>query len=139
MWRVFPDPITYVSVFETQNSNIQFRSVGMCLQTWVANLAFPFISDSFYKVSFGKEILHLKSTRLSNILVLDTDIHPRSQISYTALCNGVISHGAQIGGLRVFADHRCRNKCKTNVPTIFTCRAVFYACLSLRSDRNRCR
>ena len=34
---------------------------------------------------------------------------------YTAPCNGVVSHGAQFGDLRVFADH----KRKTNALTIF--------------------
>ena len=33
------------------------------------------------------------------------NIHGRSQTSYTAPCNGVVSHGAQIGDLWVFADH----------------------------------
>ena len=50
----------------------------------------------------------------------------RSQTSYTAPCNGVVSHGAQIGGLRVFANHTHRNKCKTNASTIFAHRAAFY-------------
>ena len=31
-----------------------------------------------------------------------TDLDQRSQTFYTALCNGVVSHGAQIGGIRVF-------------------------------------
>ena len=44
-----------------------------------------------------------------------TDIHQRSQTSYTAPCNGVVSHGAQFGGLRVF----CRNKCKSNAFLIY--------------------
>ena len=54
-------------------------------------------------------------------------------------CNGIISHGAQIGGLRVFANHTCKNKCKTSSLTIFVPRAAFYTCLSLRSDYSRCR
>ena len=39
----------------------------------------------------------------------------------TAVCNGVVSHGAQIGGLQVFADHTHKNKCKTNASMIFAC------------------
>ena len=43
-----------------------------------------------------------------------TDIHEKSQTSYTNQCNGIVNHGAQIGGLWVFADHTCKNKRKTN-------------------------
>ena len=41
-----------------------------------------------------------------------TDIHQRSQTSYSAWCNGIVSHGVQFGGLRVFAIHTCKRKCK---------------------------
>ena len=34
-----------------------------------------------------------------------TDIKRRSRNSYTAQCNGVISHGAPIGGIWVFVEH----------------------------------
>ena len=44
------------------------------------------------------EPLYMRSVR-------PTDIHRKSQTLYTALCNGVISYGAQIG---VFADHACK-------------------------------
>ena len=71
--------------------------------------------------------------------IYDIDIHERSQTSYTAKCNGVISHGVQIEGLWVFTDHTCKNKHKTNASTIFARRAAFYACLSLHSDGSRCR
>ena len=52
------------------------------------------------------------------------DIHGRSKTSYIPPCNGVISHGAQIGGLRVFADHTCKNKRNTNASTVFVHRVV---------------
>ena len=80
-----------------------------------------------------QKILMFKKT------VKTIDIHGISQTSYTAPCNGVVSHGAQIGGLRVFADHIRKNKRNTNASVIFTRRAVFYACLSSRSGRSRCR
>ena len=38
------------------------------------------------------------------------DIQGRSQTLYTTPCNGVVSHGAQIGGLPVFADQIRKNK-----------------------------
>ena len=64
----------------------------------------------------------------------------RSQTSYTAPYNGVVSHGAQIGCLQDFTDHmqkQTQNKCihYFRVP----CHGVFYACLSSGSDRSRCR
>ena len=65
-----------------------------------------------------------------------TDIHRRSQTSHTAPCNGVVSHGAQIGGLRVFVDHAYKNKCKTNASTFFAALETFF--LSSLSDRSRC-
>ena len=45
---------------------------------------------------------------------ITTDIQGRSQTLYTALSNGIVSHGAQIAGLGVFADHtekQMQNKC----------------------------
>ena len=71
----------------------------------------------------------------SKLFVSFIDIHRRSRTSYIAPFNGVVSHGAQIGGLRVFADHTH----KINAPTIFARRAMFYAFLSSCSDRGRCR
>ena len=44
-------------------------------------------------------------------LVGSTDIHQRSQTSYTTLCNGVVSHGA----LWVFAIHTQKYKCVHNL------------------------
>ena len=62
----------------------------------------------------------------SQSTVLVIAIYRRSQTSYTAPCNGVVSHGAQIGDLRVFTDHTRKNKRKTNVSKIFARRAAFY-------------
>ena len=68
---------------------------------------------------------------LSNYsLPIHTDIHQRYQTSYTALCNGVVSHGFQFGGLRGFGYRTHKSKRKTNAFRIFACRAAFYACLS---------
>ena len=65
-----------------------------------------------------------------------TDIERRSQNSTIALCNGIVSHRAPIGGIRVFADHTRGNKQKQNAPTIFAHRAMFHVCLSSRLDCN---
>ena len=64
------------------------------------------------------------SIRLSKL----TDIHQRYQTSYTAPCNGVVTHGAQFSGLQVFANHSRKNKRKTNVFMIFARHSVFCAC-----------
>ena len=56
---------------------------------------------------------------LLHTLARTTDIE-RSQNSHTAPCNGIVSHGAPIWGIRAFADHTRGNKHKENVPTIFT-------------------
>ena len=37
-------------------------------------------------------------------------------------------HGAQFGGLWVFADQALKNGRKTSASTIFACHAVFYVC-----------
>ena len=69
------------------------------------------------------------------------DIHQRSQTSHTAPCNGVVSHGPWLTmmgsnwGSLSFCRPHTQNKCAT----IFLRRAAFYACLSSRSDRGRCR
>ena len=36
------------------------------------------------------------------------------------LCNGIVTHGAPIGGIWVSVDHKRGNKCKRNSSTIFT-------------------
>ena len=73
---------------------------------------------------------------LSRRYKMPTDLDQRSQNSYNAACNGVLSHGAPIMGIRIFADNTHRNKCKQNASMIS---AAFQACLSLRSARSRCR
>ena len=44
-----------------------------------------------------------------SVTVQSTDIQGRSQTSYTTPCDGVFSHGAQIGDLQVFANHTRKN------------------------------
>ena len=66
--------------------------------------------------------------------VCTTDIERRYQNSYTAPCNGVISRGAPIGGIQVFADHTHGNRRIQNASTIFASWVAFHACLSSGSD-----
>ena len=68
--------------------------------------------------------------------VTNTDIEKRYQTPNTAPCNGVVSYGAQIGGLRDFADHTRKSKRKTNALTIFARRAAFSVWLFSRSARS---
>ena len=55
------------------------------------------------------------SRRLYSYFVLTKNIEKRSQNSYTTPCNGVVSRGAQIGGIQVFDDHTRGNKRKQNM------------------------
>ena len=66
----------------------------------------------------------------------DTDIEGRSQNPYSTPCNGVVSHGAPIGRIQVFAEHTRRNKCKKNASMTFARRAAFHTFLSLSSDHS---
>ena len=53
-------------------------------------------------------------------MCLSTDLDQRYQTSYTAPCNGIISHRATIGGILVLPDYKiCGNKHKQNAPMIF--------------------
>ena len=54
-------------------------------------------------------------------------------------CNGVVSHGAQIGGIRVFADHTRKINRKQMRSRYSHAVQCFNVCLSSRSDRSRCR
>ena len=69
--------------------------------------------------------------------VATTYLERQSWTSNTAPCNGVVSHGAPIGGIQIFADHKCKIKHKQNASIIFACHAAFHACLSSYSDRIR--
>ena len=82
------------------------------------------------------KILHCVST-LIPISVSPTDLDRRSRTSYTAPCNDVVSHGAPIGGIRVFADHTRGNRHKQK--SVHNLRVAFHAWLSSRSDRSKCR
>ena len=77
--------------------------------------------QSHVKVEYKKAVYSLGKS---------TDIERRSWNSYTAPCNAVISHGAPIGGIQVFANHTRGNKRKQNKSTIFARRTAFHACLS---------
>ena len=84
----------------------------------------------FYWSSANALNEHFAAEQWCSVWVVD--IHGRSQPSYTAPCNGVVSHGAQIEGLLVSAKHTRKNKRNTDASTIFPHHAAFYACLSSR-------
>ena len=65
-----------------------------------------------------------------------TDIERRSRNSYTTPSYGVVSHGALIEGIRVFADHTRGNRRKQKASMISTHHTAFQACLPSRSNRS---
>ena len=73
--------------------------------------------DSIWQIPKVRATVRLTHT-VTNHCDASTDIHQRYQTSYTALHNGVVSHGAQFWGLRVFGDHTRKSKNKTNALTI---------------------
>ena len=76
------------------------------------------------KLSFENH--NVSHTLLTSLLsTLFTDLERRSWNSYTAPCNGVVSHGAQIGGIWVFADHTLGSKHKQNASMIFARVSIF--------------
>ena len=66
------------------------------------------------------------------ICMCTIDIHQRSWTSYTAQCNGVVSHGAQIGGLRAFCWPNKQNKCAHDLRMPCSILLVFIFTLGLR-------
>ena len=83
-------------------------------------------------------LLSLRKKMKIQSTVLVIAIYRRSQTSYTAPCNGDVSHGAQIGDLRLFTDHARKNNAKPmHLRSLRTVR-YFTRVLSSRSDRSRC-
>ena len=81
--------------------------------------------------------IHLRIYITTQIFAILPQIYKGgSQTSYTTPCNGIISRGAQIRGIRIFADHTRGNKRKQNTSTIFARCVAFRACLSSRSDHS---
>ena len=68
-----------------------------------------------------------------------TDLHQRYETSYTTLCNGIVSYGAQFGGLWVFVHHTCKNKCKKMHSRSSHAMQRFCTCVPSRSDHCTCR
>ena len=71
------------------------------------------VSKTYHK---HKKFIHVfeigKISKKKMINSQISDIQGRSQTLYTTLCNDVVSHGAQIEGVWVFADHTRGNKSK---------------------------
>ena len=125
--------------FEYQNCNIDCtcnNGVIQCpltVSTSINQFLFPYTihitlgcccSPPMVSFTMDQASLHIAYHKQVENSVPCADIEKRSQ-NYTASCNGVVSHGAPVGGIQVFADHTCRIKCKQNAPTIFTRHAVF--------------
>ena len=91
-----------------------------------AKLCAPFFLHSpfFGEIFFSH--LHVPSPSWPIAIIVDcftksvqpTDIHQRTLTSYTTLCNGVVSHGAQFGGLcRPHTQKYTQNKCVSDLCT----------------------
>ena len=95
----------------------------------------------FLGVKRGIEIFLKKKKRKekksSESYVISTDIQGKSQTWYTAPCNGVVSHGDQIGGIRVFADNTRNTSAKQMRPRSSRAMQHYNAYLSSRSDCSR--
>ena len=105
---------------------------------------FSSLSPIFFpKNQFSKPLFLVPTRSLSpHLWPFGPHIYTKMKVEYppdTTMRNGFVDHGTQIGGLRDFADHTRKYTRKTNAPTIFACRAAFYAFLSSRSDCGRCR
>ena len=82
--------------------------------TWAYSLVFPVWNIILYKSKCCQKfennmawvMIHLGYIlKISNPWWHHRYKHQRYQTSNTAPCSGVVSHGAQFGGLRVFTDH----------------------------------
>ena len=100
---------------------------------WVS----PFLRKLWY-FTYAVIAGYVTSRTYISFRATTTDIYERSQ-TYTTLRYGVVSYGAQFGGLRVFSDHTRKSKRNTNAFTIFVRHTAFYMCLSSRPDRSTCR
>ena len=89
-----------------------------------------------------EETTGLLSALESNILKLDNRVIDSRGVAhrYTREIPDLVYHlGAQIGSIRVFADHTRKNKRKVTASRIFACLAAFYVCSTSLWDYSRCR
>ena len=108
-------------------------------ECWRSVLNFVYISECSTQRNHGTPVEVAWSVKGGvDLCTPGTDIEGRYQTPYTAPCNDVVSHGAQIGGLRVFTDHTRKSKRKTNALTIFARRVAFSVWLFSRSARSTC-
>ena len=72
----------------------------------------------------GHEIVHLVGCTLQVSSQIFKN-NPRPRIRLRVMASSAMGSN---WGLQVFADQACKNKRKTNAPTIFGCRAAYYVC-----------
>ena len=82
---------------------------------------------SYTEASNFKHVRKARRWVASWACVWKTYLDQRFRISYTAPCNGVVSHRAPVGSICVSVDHTRRNKHKQNASKILTCSAMFHA------------
>ena len=71
-----------------------------CGKTWISSLV---LMSTFPGTDLP--VLPISSRPCAVVLDIPTDVQGRSHTSHTIPYNGIVSYGAQIGGLWVFADH----------------------------------
>ena len=93
-----------------------------------------------YKQSSKWWLLLLQRDPILNFtsLLTTTDMHQRSQTSYTALCNGFISHGDQFGVFGFLRTTYTKTDTKSNRPQSLHVMRRFMCVLTSRSDCSRC-
>ena len=121
-WSTFDDTLNV-------NLNLQSSIESTETNIWTCSELLNIKQVMSNKINFDK---------LAGCLIrIYSDIHQRSQTSYTPLCNGIVSHGAHFGGLQVFAN-RHKNKRKTNAFTIFVWHATFFVFYHPRQQQMLC-
>ena len=100
-------------------SNIKFRTNDYEYHSGVITVMINILNQKLFAY------INMLFFKLCIYSVCPTDIEGRSQNSYTALSNGIVSHGAPIGVFK-FLDHTHGNKHKQNV--LFSVSCVFIFC-----------
>ena len=135
IWSMGLQLNTYLLSILMQASSLQYQDLEKVSTNWFIKMTRVqhYSTCCYWSFDPDSDQCEFPKSRSIGICI---DIHQRSQTSYTTPCNGIDSHGAQIGGLRVFADHTCKNKRTHNLRALY---GVLRVCLSLPSDRSWCR
>ena len=99
LWEKLPDFFENFLKFETKFGKI-----------WKIDIFIYQILHFIRGHSYTKRLILLRMLAARPRRFFFTKYLPGAQTLHTVPCNGIISHGAQIGGLLVFADHTYKHK-----------------------------